>query len=379
MEFAPGARVLVRVDYNVPFDRDGAHISDDSRIVESLPTIDYLTQRGCKVILCAHLGRPNGRRTESDSLQPVAERLAKLIGRPAPMASDCIGADAEAAISRMTPGDVILLENLRFHPGEESNDPAFANALANLADCYIGEGFGVAHRSHASTAGVTKYLPSAAGLLMAREIDALGRVVANPKRPCVAVLGGAKAEDKMPVVENLSGITDRFLLGGVVASAFIAASRHRSGEWSRILRSSIEAGSEVRLPLDVVTSSVFAENADAQTVTVESIGQGQHILDIGTQTVDAYIRALADAETVIWNGPMGVFEWESFAAGTSAIAQAIASLENAHTVIGGGSTADAVRSLGIESRFSHVSTGGGATLEFLSGKELPGIAALADA
>ena len=385
LPLAPGTRVLVRVDYNVPFKPGTREISDDSRISETLPTIRYLTGRGCRVIICSHLGRPRGRRNAADSLAPVAMRLSELLGERAPLVGDCVGPEVWGAMRGMAYGSALMLENLRFHAGEEANDANFAARLAELADFYVNDGFGAAHREHASTYGVARLLPSAAGLLMEREIAALSRVTRSPDHPYAVVVGGAKVADKLPVIENLSGVTDTFLIGGGMVAAFLSAagcgwdadSDERAAA-RRILEGAARRGYEVILPVDVAVADGFAEDAGARIVGVGGAAQAARglILDIGRDTVELYAERLADARTVVWNGPMGVFEWERFAHGTRGIARAIAALDDAYTVTGGGSTSDAVRAMGLADRFSHVSTGGGATLEYLEGRELPGIAAL---
>ncbi len=385
LRLGPGTRVLVRVDYNVPFKPRARRISDDSRIEASVPTVRYLTERRCRVILCSHLGRPRGRRTAEDSLAPVARRLSEMLGEPVPLAGDCVGPEAERAVGGLSNGGALLLENLRFHAGEEANDADFAAQLARLADFYVNDGFGAAHRKHASTYGVARMLPAAAGLLMEREMNALAKVTRAPDHPYAVVVGGAKVADKLPVIENLSGIADMFLIGGGMAAAFLAAAGYGwdadAGERTaarRILEGAAHGDYEVVLPADVAAADRFAEDATALNVSVGGVGAatGGLILDIGRDTVDMYAKRLASARTVVWNGPMGVFEWERFRRGTRGIAHAIAGLRDAYTVTGGGSTSDAVRSLGLADRFSHVSTGGGATLEYLEGRELPGIAAL---
>lgn len=387
LRLGPGTRVLVRVDYNVPFKPGTRQISDDSRIEASLPTVRYLTERGCRVILCSHLGRPRGRRNADDSLAPVARRLSELLCKRVRLAKDCVGEDVKYAVSIMDHGEVLLLENLRFHAGEEANDAGFSAQLAEHMDCYVNDGFGAAHRKHASTYGVARMLPAAAGLLMEREMNALSRVTRAPDHPYAVVIGGAKVADKLPVIENLSGIADMFLIGGGMTAACLAAAGYGWDSDSdervaaqRILEGATHGGYEVVLPVDVAAADRFAEDATARNVSVAGVGAatGGLILDIGRDTVDMYAERLASARTVVWNGPMGVFEWERFARGTRGIAHAIAGLRYAYTVTGGGSTSDAVRSLGLADLFSHVSTGGGATLEYLEGRELPGIAALVD-
>ena len=390
-DLTPGARVLVRVDYNVPIAAGGDRVSDDSRIAESLPTVRHLRARGCRVILCSHRGRPGGVRDESQTLAPAARRLSELLDDDVRFIRDCVGDEAESALAEMRAGDVALLENLRFHAGEEANAPAFASQLARLAEHYVNDGFGAAHRRHASTVGVAEILPSSAGMLMEREIESLRRVTENPPRPYVVAIGGAKVADKAAVIENLSGRVDTFLIGGGMAAAFLRAAGKippadggadgdREVETaSRILSRAANGDFEIALPSDAVIAETFAEDAPATTLPVGEIPRGALIIDIGQKTAAEYGAALASARTVVWNGPMGVFEWRRFADGTRAIAERIAALDGAYTVCGGGSTADAVRSLGLANRFSRVSTGGGATLEYLEGKELPGIAALPNA
>ena len=389
-DLTPGARVLVRVDYNVPMDAAGDRVSDDSRIAESLSTVRHLRERGCRVILCSHRGRPKGVRDESQSLAPVALRLSEILGDDVRFVHDCVGDETESALAEMRAGDVALLENLRFHAGEEANAPAFASMLSRLAEHYVNDGFGAAHRRHASTVGVAKILPSSMGMLMEREIEALSRVTENPPRPCVVIVGGAKVADKAAVIANLSERVDAFLIGGGMAAAFLRAAGEippadgadgdREVEIAkRILSQAANGGIDVKIPLDAVTAETFAEDAPASTLPVGEIPRGALIMDIGPKTAAEYGAALASARTVVWNGPMGVFEWRRFAGGTRAIAERVAALNDAYTVCGGGSTADAVRSLGLANRFSRVSTGGGATLEYLEGKELPGIAALPNA
>lgn len=382
----PGAVVLVRVDYNVPFEPGTQHISDDSRITASVETIRYLKAQGCKVILCSHLGRPRGLRSAELSLAPISKRLSEILREEITFVGDCVGPEPASAIQQMSNGAVALLENLRFHPGEESNDAGFSERLASLADFYVNDGFGAAHRKHASTYGVAHYLPSAAGLLMEREILALNRVTKDPESPYAVVVGGAKVMDKLPLIQNLSDKADLFLIGGGMAASFLSAASQeaidlRVDEEERavaqgILDDALQKEYEVVIPVDVVVADRFAEDAELLTCESSDIPSGNLILDIGPMTAELYAGHLAEARTIVWNGPMGVFEWAPFAQGTIAIARAVAAVQKAFTVIGGGSTSDAVTSLSLVDSFSHVSTGGGATLEFLEGKELPGIAAL---
>ena len=386
LDIASGDRALVRVDYNVTFVGDTGQISDDSRIVESIPTIEYLLERDCRVVLCSHIGRPHGRRDDRYSLTPVALRLSEIMQRPIALAPDCIGEEAETAISGMSPGHIVMLENLRFHIGEESNDREFARSLASLADFYVNDGFGVAHRSHASTAGVADFLPSVAGFLMESEARALDSVIHAPEKPYVIVMGGAKVSDKVPVIDRLAHVADVFLLGGGMAASFLCAQGKLSYDSGvdlddvelalRVLDRIRADGVELVLPQDVIIAGSFDEYAEPDTVCVDSIPRGRIVMDIGPRTVRLYRKRLESARTVVWNGPMGVFEWQQFSYGTRGVARAIASLDDAFTVTGGGSTADVVQSLGLKESFSHVSTGGGAALEYLEGRELPGIAAL---
>ena len=388
LKLSPGAAVLVRVDYNVPFEPGTQNISDDSRIVASIETIEYLMSQGCRVVLCSHLGRPKGEYRADLSLETIVDRLTEVIGEKVNFAADCVGHETEAAIQNMPDGAVTLVENLRFHKGEEANDPQFARELARLADHYVNDGFGAAHRKHASTYGVARHLPSAAGLLMEREIASLSKAVEDPSPPYVVVVGGAKVLDKLPLIQNLASRADVFLIGGGMATSFLAAAHSLQERENadpdeirlaaRILEEARQLGCEVMIPTDVAAADRFAEDADWQVCQPHEVPAGHLILDIGPRTVDRYAGQLAEARTIAWNGPMGVFEWSSFSSGTRGVADAIASAEEAFTVIGGGSTSDAVTSMGIADLFSHVSTGGGATLEFLEGRELPGIVALDD-
>ena len=377
---------MVRADFNVTFVPGTTEISDDSRIRATLPTIENLVSRNAKVVLCSHLGRPNGRVSEELRLQPVSERLAELFGHPVTQVRESSGVDVRTTVEAMQPGDTVLLENLRFDPREEANDPSFAQDLACLADVYVNDAFGAAHRAHASTEGVTNFLPSVAGLLMERELEMLGAVLESPKQPLVAIVGGAKVSDKLPVIERFIGRASTLIVGGGMAATFLKAQGLEVGdslvEDDFVGRAGEILGSDataVMLPTDVVVSSHFEEDAPTQTTDVSGIEPGWRIMDIGPKTAERYASALAGAGTVLWNGTMGVFEYLPFSAGTKRLAEALAAQEEAITVIGGGSTAEAVASLGLVDKMTHVSTGGGASLEFLEGRELPGVAGLMDA
>ena len=381
-----GKTVLLRADFNVTFVPGTTEISDDSRIRATLPTIEYLLRHNARIVLCSHLGRPKGRVTPKLRMRPVSERLADLLGRSVVQAREPTGGDLRSTLDRMKSGDVVILENLRFSPGEEANDPDFSQELASLADVYVNDAFGAAHRAHASTEGVTHLLPSVAGLLMERELEMLGTVLESPKHPLVAVVGGAKVSDKLPVVERFLGRASTLIVGGGMAAAFLKARGLEIGDSlvedefvgraGEILQSS---GTAVLLPTDVVVAAGFAADAPHRIVDVTGIEPGWRIMDIGPKTAETYANALSDAGTALWNGTMGVFEWNTFSEGTKRLAEALAAQERTITVIGGGSTADAVTGLGLAGKMTHVSTGGGASLEFLEGRELPGVAGLMDA
>ncbi|MEJ5262037.1 MAG: phosphoglycerate kinase [Ignavibacterium sp.] len=385
-----GKRVLVRVDFNVPLD-ENLNITDDTRIVESLPTIKKIIADGGKAILMSHLGRPKGGPNPKYSLKPTAKRLSELLGKEVKLAPDCIGDEVKAMVNQMQNGDVLILENVRFHPEEEKNDSEFAKKLAELGDVYINDAFGSAHRAHASTEGVTKYIKiNAAGYLMQKELEYLGTAVSNPKRPYVAILGGAKISGKIDVINNLFDKVDTLIIGGGMAFTFFKAQGKEIGK-SLLEEEKIELAKEVLdkaktsgvkflLPVDVVVASEFNNDSPASVVSVDAIPSDKMGLDIGPETIKLFKEEILKAKTVVWNGPMGVFEFDNFAKGTIAIAEALAeaTANGAVTVIGGGDSAAAIAKAGLKDKVSHVSTGGGASLEFLEGKILPGVAALND-
>ena len=393
LDIKRGQRVLVRVDFNVPIEQGVETIASyDQRLRATLPTIRYLLERDCRVVLCSHLGRPRGRVVESLRLAPVGDRLAALLERPVKNLGDCVGPQVESSVAAMAPGHLALLENLRFHPEEEANEPEFAKGLAALADCFVMDAFAVAHRAHASTVGLPPLLPSAMGLLMERELAALSQALNVPEngKPLAALLGGAKVGDKILVLERLLEKLDHLFIGGGMSVTFLRALGYGTGastieeerlEFANsVLRRAKERGSQVHLPLDVVVASRFAADAPyVKTVAVNQVPAGWYIMDIGEATVRRFAQSLAECRTIIWNGPMGVFEMARFSHGTRAVAEAIAALPGVNSLVGGGSTAEAVEELGLMNRMTHVSTGGGASLEFLEGKELPGITALPDA
>lgn len=380
-----GKRVLLRCDFNVPL--DGGVISDDTRIRAALPTIKYILSRGGALILCSHLGRPKGEVKPEYSLRPVAERLSRLLGIEVKMAPDCIGDETAAMAAALLPGQAMLLENLRFHKQEEKNDPDFAAALAAMADIYVSDAFGTVHRAHASTAGVAAYLPAYCGMLIEAELSAIGGALEQPKRPLVAVLGGAKVADKLAVIENLIDRADALLIGGGMAFTFIKAAGGQIGSSlldaekldyvSAMMSKAREKGVKILLPTDAVAAKRPGADEEAVMCPADSIPDGMMGLDIGAETAEAFAREIESAGTVIWNGPMGVFEIPAFAHGTEAVAQAMARCPGV-TVIGGGDSVSAVQKLGLADKMSHISTGGGASLEFMEGKELPGIACLLD-
>ena len=407
-----GKKVLLRCDFNVPQDKRTGEITSDKRIVAALPTIRYLLDNGAAVIACSHLGKPEPvfdkwvkKQTEKGkdpaelteaawkkslaklTMAPVAERLAELLGREVLFAHDVVGEDASAKAAALQPGQILLMENTRFERGETKNDPDFARKLASLAELYVSDAFGAVHRAHASTAGVADYLPAVSGFLIEKELQVMGGALANPKRPLVAILGGSKVSSKIGVINNLLEIADTIIIGGGMAYTFCAAQGGKIGdsllesEWmdyaNQMLQKAADKGVKLLLPVDTVIADRFAPDADTAVVEAGKIPDGWQGLDIGPRTVEQYCAAVADAGTVIWNGPMGVFEFDKFAAGTKAVAEAL-SKTDAITIVGGGDSAAAVEQLGYADKMTHISTGGGASLEFLEGKELPGVACLLD-
>ncbi|QQE74025.1 phosphoglycerate kinase [Brevibacillus composti] len=380
-----GKRVFCRVDFNVPM-QDGV-ITDDTRIRAAVPTIRFLLEAGAKVILASHFGRPKGQVVEEMRLTPAAEHLSGLLGKEVKKLDDSVGPEVEAAVSAMQNGDVILLENVRFHAGEEKNDPALAKSFANLADLFVNDAFGAAHRAHASTAGIAEYIPAVAGLLMEKEIRFLGGALSSPERPFTAIVGGAKVKDKIAVIENLLTKVDHLIIGGGMANTFLKAQGYAIGaslceddklDLAReLMAQAKERGVQLLMPVDVVVADRFAADAEKKTVAVDAIPDGWMALDIGPKTVELYHQVIVDSKTVVWNGPMGVFEMDAFAAGTIGVAKAMEACQGT-TIIGGGDSVAAVEKAGVAEKMTHISTGGGASLEFMEGKELPGVAVLQD-
>ena len=378
-----GKKVLTRVDFNVPLD-ENLNITDDNRITAALPTIRYALENGARLILMSHLGRPKGKVVEEMRLKPAARRLSELLNQEVKTIDDCVGAPVKEAVEALSPGEVLLLENLRFHPGEEKNDPGFSQALAGLGEIYVNDAFGAAHRAHSSTEGVAKFLPAVSGFLLQKEMDYLGAVVANPQKPFVVILGGAKVSDKIGVIENLLGKVDAFLIGGGMAYTFLKAKGVEIGSSkleadklpiaSELLSRAEKEGVKILLPVDNVITDTLEQGGQVRQAG-EAVPEGWLGVDVGPKTVENFKARLSSAKTILWNGPLGICEREEFARASREIAEYISGLE-ATTIIGGGDTAAAAAKFGLSEKMSHVSTGGGASLEFLAGKELPGIAAL---
>ncbi|CAH0137563.1 phosphoglycerate kinase [Bacillus sp. Soil745] len=381
-----GKRVFCRVDFNVPM-QDGK-ISDDTRIKAALPTISYLTEQGAKVILASHLGRPKGQVVEELRLAPVAERLSELSGKDVQKAEEAYGETVQSIIENMQNGEILLLENVRFYPGEEKNDQELAKSFAALADVYVNDAFGAAHRAHASTEGIAHHLPAVAGLLMEKELSVLGKALSNPERPFTAIIGGAKVKDKIGVIENLLEKVDHLIIGGGLGYTFIKAQGHEIGnsllEEDKIelaksfIESAKEKGVKLHLPIDAVVTSEFSPDAETDNVDIDAIPNDKMALDIGPKTSELFADVIKGSKLVIWNGPMGVFEFDKFANGTRTVAQALAEANDTYSIVGGGDSAAAAEKFGLAEKMSHISTGGGASLEFMEGKELPGVVALND-
>lgn len=381
-----GKRVFCRVDFNVPM-QDG-EISDDTRIKAALPTISYLTEQGAKVILASHLGRPKGQVVEELRLAPVAKRLSELSGKDVQKAEEAYGENVQSIIANMQNGEILLLENVRFYPGEEKNDQELAKSFAALADVYVNDAFGAAHRAHASTEGIAHHLPAVAGLLMEKELSVLGKALSNPERPFTAIIGGAKVKDKIGVIENLLEKVDHLIIGGGLGYTFIKAQGHEIGnsllEEDKIelaksfIESAKEKGVKLHLPIDAVVTAEFSPDAEAENVDIDAIPNDKMALDIGPKTSDLFADVIKSSKLVIWNGPMGVFEFDKFANGTRTVAEALAEAEDTYSIVGGGDSAAAAEKFGLAEKMSHISTGGGASLEFMEGKELPGVVALND-
>jgi len=381
-----GKRVFCRVDFNVPM-QDGK-ISDDTRIKAALPTISYLTEQGAKVILASHLGRPKGQVVEELRLAPVAERLSELSGKDVQKAEEAYGETVQSIIENMQNGEILLLENVRFYPGEEKNDQELAKSFAALADVYVNDAFGAAHRAHASTEGIAHHLPAVAGLLMEKELSVLGKALSNPERPFTAIIGGAKVKDKIGVIENLLEKVDHLIIGGGLGYTFIKAQGHEIGnsllEEDKIelaksfIESAKEKGVKLHLPIDAVVTAEFSPDAETDNVDIDAIPNDKMALDIGPKTSELFADVIKGSKLVIWNGPMGVFEFDKFANGTKTVAKALAEAKDTYSIVGGGDSAAAAEKFGLAEKMSHISTGGGASLEFMEGKELPGVVALND-
>jgi phosphoglycerate kinase len=382
-----GKRVLLRVDFNVPLNINTGAISDDSRIRASLPTIKYLVAHKAKVILCSHLGRPEGKVVENLRMAPIAQRLSQLMGLPVSVASDCIGQEVESKVRTLKEGDILVLENLRFHPEEEADDPDFARKLARLADVYVNDAFGTAHRAHASTVGVAKYLPAVAGLLMKKELKVMEKLLHDPERPSACLIGGAKVSDKIELLQNMLKKVDMLLVGGGMAATFLKTQEYEVGHSlieddkldlaKKLLQEAKEWRVPFLLPIDAVVAEEIKAGAPTRVVPITNIPSGSHIVDIGPKSIELFCNELKRCRTIMWNGPMGIYEIPQFAKGTRSIASFLSTL-NATTIIGGGSSAEIVQEMGLTDKMTHVSTGGGASLRFLEGVTLPGVEVLLD-
>jgi phosphoglycerate kinase len=382
-----GKRVLLRVDFNVPLDINTGAISDDSRIRASLPTIKYLVDHKAKIIICSHLGRPGGKVVENLRMAPIAERLSQLIGLPVSTASDCIGQEVESRVKKLKEGDILVLENLRFHPEEEADDADFARKLAMLADIYVNDAFGTAHRAHASTVGVAKYLPAVAGFLMKKELKVMEKLLHNPERPSACLIGGAKVSDKIELLQNMLRKVDMLLVGGGMAATFLKTQGFEVGHSlveddklglaKQLLQEAREWRVPFLLPIDAVVAEEIKAGASTRVVPTTTIPSGSHIVDIGPKSIELFYNELRKCRTIMWNGPMGIYEIPQFAQGTRSIASFLSTL-NATTIIGGGSSAEVVQEMGLTNKMTHVSTGGGASLRFLEGVTLPGVKVLLD-
>jgi len=382
-----GKKVLLRVDFNVPLNINTGDISDDSRIRASLPTIEYLVDHRAKVIICSHLGRPEGKVVKELRMAPIAQRLSQLMGLPVSMASDCIGSEVESKVGTLKEGEILVLENLRFHPEEELNDADFARKLARLADIYVNDAFGTAHRAHASTVGVAKYLPAVAGFLMKKELEVMGKLLHNPERPLACLIGGAKVSDKIELVQNMLKKVDMLLVGGGMTATFLKTQGYEVGHSlieddklglaKKLLQEAEEWKVPFLLPVDVVVAEEIKAGAPTRVVPITNIPSGSHIVDIGPQSIELFYSELRRCRTITWNGPMGIYEIPQFAQGTRSIASFLSTLD-ATTIIGGGSSAEVVQEMGLTDKMTHVSTGGGASLRFLEGVTLPGVKVLLD-
>tara|TARA_B100001750_G_scaffold246643_1_gene269671 strand:- start:1385 stop:2581 length:1197 start_codon:yes stop_codon:yes gene_type:complete len=388
VDFSLIKRVLLRVDFNIPIDISNRKISDASRISASIPTIKYLLQQGCAILICSHFGRPNGNYVEEFKLDIISSKLSELLGQDVTQLDDCIGLDVEEFSKKMQPGEIAVLQNLRFHSGEESNESEFAKNLSKLADLYVNDAFGVVHRNHASMDKISNFIPMVSGLLLKKEIDIFSSILQSPERPLLSVFGGAKVSDKLRVIESLSSVVDVMIIGGAMSAPFLILEGLKVGDSfveegaeesvEKIMKSISKNHCEIILPDDFIISDSFSEKSNIQTVDKDSIPSGWRIMDIGPKSVQKFIEQFYLSKTLIWNGPMGVFEWEKFSSGTKLLAQAIGSLNECVSVVGGGSTVEAISFFGLSDQISHVSTGGGASISFLEGSTLPGIKSLLD-